>query len=815
MASFIAPNYIPEFNPHISTIPIDLYARVIGTKQEQYNQGLQRIQSYVQNVTGLEMDRESDQKYYQEKVGQLRSQIEGTLASDLSQQNVIMQAGSFASQLYNDKRVRNSVLSNIHKKDYVNQLSKAQEDGTYAPENADYGLQAISAWENGDENATLGKLQYTPFDNYMPRLQKLMKDVHPDIKIDQHSPLDSSGRPIPYTLIDGKVEAITDAKALATYNMFFETDASARNQRGLTNRYFSRQISDESALGSLQMYNQEQNKSIDSQLDFYQSQKVFYSKDNERLSQIDKNIQQLNTNKETLNSNYLKDLEDFRSNPEAVKANIWDRQQRQQFVDSFAYKNESQKMVENPEFAGRLAQQKVQNQVDQFNAKMTWDKRVHEDDLANAAANNKDVNSTASLPYGGTPSNPGDQNLGKDFGSPESVQKILDDEIVDVVNGQSGMYGMIYEASKYQAENGVMVAAAANLIQRLPNGTYVKKEGVTDKQIGDVYKNLKKRYESQDLDMTDASDQVVSDWFGSTDESRGAARMEKVLSDRREFSNLIKNVDKTSPDYVRHKAQIEGYQQKLARAVPGSPEANAATMYISGLENVINNELLKDEGVRNFSKNYAEKRRYSGVSFSKEDKEGFSNLKSDALLQIQTQKLGDDYLKAIEKAEGFYVEKDLTSGRYQLQVLSTYGKTQPIQINEQLGRKYTGNYFDVGVTNPSSAILREQTQNEGLSSWRVGKPLKVDSQDFVFRWNSRLNERNGAQYPTFQFAWKGDGDVKNWKDLTILNSSTAGNVIDVNGVQATFNTLLNYDRATILELIRKSNHDISAYQNSK
>src|SRR5690606_20182751 len=351
---FISPTYVPEYSPYISSIPVELYGQLAMQKQQQYDTGLQRVQSFVQNITGLEMDRDIDQAYNEQKVGEFRKNIENILSEDLSDTNGLMQAGAYSSQLFNDKRIRNSVLSRIHEKDAYKQLEQAQQDGTYAPENAELLLSQINAWKSGDENAVLGKQTYIPYDNYMERYQKWMKNVAPDVRLDQHSPIDADGNPIPYVLVEGKVEAITDDKISAAHEAFFQQDASARQQRSSSTRDYASQISDADALSALQRANKEENESIDKQIEFYQQQMVLYGADQQQVKQFKKNIEQLTANKEKLNENYQNEVSLLASNPIQVKANLYDRQQRRQLVNMFTYKKESSKMVKNPMFEAML-----------------------------------------------------------------------------------------------------------------------------------------------------------------------------------------------------------------------------------------------------------------------------------------------------------------------------------------------------------------------------------------------------------------------------------------------------------------------------
>src|SRR5690606_37138691 len=133
----------------------------------------------------------------------------------------------------------------------------------------------------------------------------------------------------------------------------------------------------------------------------------------------------------------------------------------------------------------------------------------------------------------------GDVSGDADFGSPIQVEAQLSREITDAVYGPNGMYAMLCESAKSE-QDGVGVNYIAHLIGKLPNGTYRLKEGADNKKIRAIYQNLKQRYTSQDLDMTDANERIIANWFGSMDETQGEAGMLRVLDDLKTFQRLKK-----------------------------------------------------------------------------------------------------------------------------------------------------------------------------------------------------------------------------------------------------------------------------------
>ena len=69
MASF--KDIIPQFIPYIQQLPVEDMVQVGMYKQQLYDQGVQKIQSQIDNIAGLDIIHDSDRAYLQSKLGEL------------------------------------------------------------------------------------------------------------------------------------------------------------------------------------------------------------------------------------------------------------------------------------------------------------------------------------------------------------------------------------------------------------------------------------------------------------------------------------------------------------------------------------------------------------------------------------------------------------------------------------------------------------------------------------------------------------------------------------------------------------------------
>ena len=114
MASFT--DAISQFNPYVQQLPVDAMVKVGMQKQAQYDQGVQKIQSYIDNVAGLEIAHESDKEYLQSKLGELGNRLKTVAAGDFSNQQLVNSVGGMAGQIMKDKNIENAVYSTANMK---------------------------------------------------------------------------------------------------------------------------------------------------------------------------------------------------------------------------------------------------------------------------------------------------------------------------------------------------------------------------------------------------------------------------------------------------------------------------------------------------------------------------------------------------------------------------------------------------------------------------------------------------------------------------------------------------------------------------
>jgi hypothetical protein len=211
MASYT--DQIPKFNPYIQQLPIEAMVQVGMEKQRRYDEGLQKIQTNIDNVAGLDVIRNVDKQYLQSKLNDLGSKLKTVAAGDFSNYQLVNSVGGMAKQIGKDSTIQNAVGSTAKYRKELTNRDAYKKEGKDSPSN-DYvfGL-GVDKWLNSNDVNTSFNTTYDQYTNWKKNSIDIIKGLTGDstIKDDAFTvKVDSRGNPV--LGADGKPElVITDA----------------------------------------------------------------------------------------------------------------------------------------------------------------------------------------------------------------------------------------------------------------------------------------------------------------------------------------------------------------------------------------------------------------------------------------------------------------------------------------------------------------------------------------------------------------------------------------------------------------------------
>lgn len=203
MASF--SDQISQFNPYVSQLPVEAMVKVGMQKQAQYDQGVQKIQGYIDNIAGIELVKDSHKAMLQSKLNTLGSKLKTVAAGDFSNQQLVNSVGGMATQIVKDKDVQNAMYSTSA---YKKQMQRAEEDakksGGANVYNRDKFLKQTQNWLNdGSVNSTYN-VEYADHRDVYKKLVEIGKTVGLDSTTTQNLfQTDANGKPV---MVDGRLQ---------------------------------------------------------------------------------------------------------------------------------------------------------------------------------------------------------------------------------------------------------------------------------------------------------------------------------------------------------------------------------------------------------------------------------------------------------------------------------------------------------------------------------------------------------------------------------------------------------------------------------
>ena len=187
-------------------------------KQQQYDQGVQKIQGYIDNVAGMEVMNTAQQSYIQSKLNDLGSRLKTVAAGDFSNNQLVNSVGGMATSIVKDSVVQNAVASTQRAKTELSTAESLYKAGKSSIDNVSYLKNQISEYANSTDVKASFTDKYVNFIDLPKKWMELadnLKKSAPEKSIDNPYMSDSKGDTIYYKKDkDGKViSASTDVRS--------------------------------------------------------------------------------------------------------------------------------------------------------------------------------------------------------------------------------------------------------------------------------------------------------------------------------------------------------------------------------------------------------------------------------------------------------------------------------------------------------------------------------------------------------------------------------------------------------------------------
>lgn len=375
MASFT--DVIPQFNPYIQQLPVEAMVAVGMEKQQRYDQGLQRIQSQIDQVAGLSIARPQDKEYLQSKLNDLGSKLKTVAAGDFSNYQLVNSVAGMASTIMKDPVIIAGVQSAQNIKNNEKIMEEARQKGELTPDNLDFYNKRLVAYESAPLVDERGKpivfnAKYDPYFDIFKYAKETFDAVKPDgFSYDEIFTKDANGNTVySPTMTRMEKEGRFPQKVRETIDQIF-SDPRVSKQLQITGEYNYKGYSPE--MLKQRITNQEntvsaaQNSQI-AQLTLLKNN----AKTDEEKKQIDDQIINIQNSVSKVREQYNKLREAADSNPDAIRGYLHEDDVRNRYTTMFSYENTKTSIMDNPGWQANYKMEQAAFERRKFNEEMAF-----------------------------------------------------------------------------------------------------------------------------------------------------------------------------------------------------------------------------------------------------------------------------------------------------------------------------------------------------------------------------------------------------------------------------------------------------------
>ena len=192
MASFT--DIIPQFNPYVQQLPVEAMVQVGMEKQRRYDEGIQKIQSQIDNIAGLDVIRDIDKAYLQSKLNELGNNLKNVAAGDFSNFQLVNAVGGMTSQIVKDPNVVNALASTKAYRKGIEDMNALIKDGKGSASRTWEFKTKANDWLNSNDINSRFDATYKPYTNYRKNATEIIKGLTGDSTIrDDAFDIDAKG----------------------------------------------------------------------------------------------------------------------------------------------------------------------------------------------------------------------------------------------------------------------------------------------------------------------------------------------------------------------------------------------------------------------------------------------------------------------------------------------------------------------------------------------------------------------------------------------------------------------------------------------
>lgn len=374
---------IPTFNPYVAQLPVDAMVQVGMYKQKQYDEGIQKIQTNIDNIAGLDVIRDVDKVYLQSKLNQLGNDLRTVAAGDFSNFQLVNSVNGMTNQIVKDKNVQTAVSSTAWARKEQASMEEDRKAGKLTPDNEYHFNSKLGNWVSDKKVGVGFNQRYIQNFDVQKYAKETFDAVKPDgFSYDQIYQLDGNGQPMKDgrgnliyspTMTRMEKEGIFPEKVKTTLAQIF-SDPRVGQQLGITGQYNYR------GLDANQLAEKVSSQRV-SVLSGYQTQLEELTLQKSMGKDVQSSIDDLESKMSTVNSSYDEYTIAALRDPDAIRGALYKDDITARYTTMFGQIKDKKQVMDNPAWRAQFDVQKEANAQSRWAQDFRQKKIEHADNL--------------------------------------------------------------------------------------------------------------------------------------------------------------------------------------------------------------------------------------------------------------------------------------------------------------------------------------------------------------------------------------------------------------------------------------------------
>lgn len=376
----------PQFTPYRQQLPVDAMVSVGLQKQAQYQEGVERIQSEIDHVAGMDVVRDIDRRYLQSKVNEIGNNTKLAAASDFSNFQLVNSLAGMVNNVAKDKNIVNAVSSTAKYRKEITRMEKAREDGKSSIANEAYFGYKANDWLSSQDLNRGFDAQYMEKIDVDKKWMDVLKSLHSD--------LDETDNPY-VTNPDGSIDYMQTAAAMQRMSSERVSSSKIENalrasltpdelqQLNINGWYEFRGASPEQlAMQSKRKFD----GAIQTNLDRIRELEGLanFTDDPQLKMNATNSIASLRSMNLSLRKDYDDELQWVQQNPDLAKGLIYKNGAIAQFAQAHSWEHTKSNLLSNPVLQAQFEQERInlsRADLQLSQARFTWDQMMDKENL--------------------------------------------------------------------------------------------------------------------------------------------------------------------------------------------------------------------------------------------------------------------------------------------------------------------------------------------------------------------------------------------------------------------------------------------------